>query len=127
MARIVCIITELSSGKIIKQECNQGSRPLLELEGEAFDKQVLDLVERTVHRIYGPNGAVLLTGFNARGKNAGYKGIVGKKAWGRPHTYKNAREVLINFVTEEGEKVLRPINIDDKEELNPTQDSATQV
>lgn len=108
MARINVIITELATGKILSQMNNQEGKHLPDLEGEAYDKRVYDLIERTVHRVYGPNGMVVLTGFKAKGKNAGFHATAGHKVRGRPHLFGDPREVVVTFEIE-GKSFLRPL------------------
>jgi hypothetical protein len=100
MARINVIFTDRNSGTVLTQANNQEGVNLTELTGEAYDKRVYDLLERTAHRLYGPNGMCCITGFKAKGKNAGFHGIVGHKVRGRPHLFSNPREVCITFEIE---------------------------
>lgn len=97
MARINVIIREIESGKVYNQLNNQEGKHLPELEGEAYDKRVYDLIERTAHRVFGPNGMIVLTGFRAKGKNAGFLGLAGHKVRGRPHLFASSRPVCITF------------------------------
>jgi len=108
MARINVIFTDKSNGTSSNQMNNQEGLNINELTGEAYDKRVYDLLERTAHRLYGPNSMVVITGFKAKGKNAGFHGIVGHKVRGRPHLFSNPREVCITFEIE-GKNFLKPL------------------
>jgi hypothetical protein len=114
--RINVSIRNLTTGEAQTQAVNQEGKELTELTGEAFNKHALRLIERTVHRFYGPNSAMVMTGAKAKGKNAGYEGFVGHKAnWGgddRPRLFNRAQKVLVTFETEEGQAIL-PVIIEE--------------
>lgn len=110
--RINVIIRDLNTNETKSQMCNQEGRDITELEGEAFNKHVLKLIERTIHRVYGPNGAMVLTEIKPKGKGAGYHGFVGHKAnWGgeeRPRLFNRASRIVITLETDEG-KAITPV------------------
>lgn len=110
--RINIIIREVDSNETKSQMVNQEGKDLAELTGEQFNKHALKLIERTVHRIYGPNGAMMLTEVRPKGKGAGYHGVVGHKAnWGgdeRPRLFNQAKRVLVTFETDDG-KTIAPV------------------
>lgn len=113
MARVNVIIRDLNNNETKNQLCNQEGRDLTELNGEAFTKHVNKLIERTIHRIYGPNSAMILTHVKIPGrgvKDAGWHGFVGHKAnWGgedRPRLFNQPRKVLITLQTDDGQPIL---------------------
>lgn len=104
--RINISIRNLTTGEAQTQAVNQEGKDLIELTGEAFNKHAMRLIERTVHRFYGPNAAMVMTGVKTKGKNSGYEGYVGHKAnWGgddRPRLFNRAQKIVVSFETEEG-------------------------
>jgi hypothetical protein len=112
--RINVIIRELDTNETKNQMVNQTGKDLLELTGDNFQKQALKLIERTIHRVYGPNGAMMLTEVKNKGKNVGYHGFVGHKAnWGgddRPRLFNEAKRVVVSFETDEGAPVSLPVD-----------------
>ena len=117
--RINVTIRDLNTNTTVSQMCNQEGRDILELSGEAFNKQALKLIERTVHRVYGPNGAMVLTDIKPKGKAAGYHGVVGHKAnWGgedRPRLFNKAKRVVVTLETDDGETIT-PATVDETED-----------
>jgi len=104
--RINVVFTEIATSNSLNQLCNQEGRDITEMSGENHDKQVVNLIDRTCSRLYGPNSAFVLTGFKARGKGAGYQGFVAKRAWGKLNYLGEAKQVIVNLtLVEDGEIV----------------------
>lgn len=118
MARINIIFREIETGKVLNQANNLEGSNLMELDGKEFDKRLYDLLERTSHRLYGPNGMVVLTAYKAKGKDAGYHAVAGHKVRGRPHLFSNARKVIITLESE-GKVWHRPLTSNDSDEQVP--------
>lgn len=119
--RINVTVRDLNNNETKSQMCNQEGRDLLELKGEAFNKHVNKLIERTIHRIYGPNGAMILTQVKSPGrgvKDAGWHGFVGHKAnWGgedRPRLFNQSRRVVITLQTDDGQPILPEVEVVNK-------------
>jgi hypothetical protein len=106
MARRVNVIIREINGEIHEQLCNQEGKDITELSGDAYEKQVRNLIERTVHRKYGPNGAAVIFDHKASGKDAGYQGYVGHKAWGKDHLFNDGKQVVISLRTEDGKLIV---------------------
>jgi len=115
--RINISIRNLSTNEVQTQAVNQEGKDLTELTGEQFDKHAARLIERTVHRFFGPNGAMMMTETKAKGKAAGYYGYVGHKAnWGgedRPRLFNRTQKVVVTLSTEEGTPIL-PVLVEDE-------------
>lgn len=124
MARINIIFREIKSGKILNQLNNLEGTNLIELEGKEFDKRLYDLLERTSHRIYGPNGMIVLTAYKAKGKDAGYHAVAGHKVRGRPHLFGDAKQVVITLESD-GKVWHRELTGDDQDAAPTTEAAAS--
>lgn len=110
MARINVIIRELNGEKVTHEQLNNigGNRTveeLVKLGDNAFNRQLAEMVDRTVHRKYGGN--VFFANEGAGPNGYALTGRVFKKLHGmeRYAEADSAIRVNVSFVTEDGTKL----------------------